>query len=158
MAAVSTFINPPDPLPDTTTDIEAEVFNEENYDPAKPWTKYPIGYPRFSAFISADPDKSTTIFRRFERLSARNLLYLESELADLEAEQDRLDLESRRNENLELSMQSWSLLCLQATPPTGDKENEDDVRMRAAAQQRLQLAWRIREVLKEYRKCTSLET
>jgi hypothetical protein len=108
--------------------------------------------------MSNDEDKSTTIFRRFERLSARNLLYLESELAELEAKQDRLDVESRRNENLEFSMQSWDLLCLQATPRSkaskDSEESAEDEKLRFAAQERLQLAWRMREVLKKYRKLT----
>jgi len=145
-----------------TDDTGAQTFDEQNYDPAKPWTRYPIGYPRFAAFMSNDEDKSTTIFRRFERLSARNLLYLESELTELEAKQDQLDAESRRNEDLELSMQSWDLLCLQATPYSKEgkeriEESAEEERLRLAAQERLQLAWRIREVLKEYRKFISTE-
>jgi len=127
------------------------------YDRRKPWTRYPMGYPRFAAFIANDEDRSTTIFRRFQRLSSRNLLYLESELAYLEAEQDRLDQESRKSHELTLSMKSWNLLCLQATPPREQPkgESEQDARRRlqleGAAQERLQLAWRIREVLATYR-------
>ena len=61
------------------------------------WRELERGYPQLSALIAADEDKSTTIYRRFERLAARNLLYLESELTKLEAEQDRLDEESRED-------------------------------------------------------------
>ena len=46
---------------------------------------YLKGYPSLAAFIASDKDKSTVIYRRFDRLSARNLLYLQSELAELEA-------------------------------------------------------------------------
>src|SRR5437762_10304769 len=60
-------------------------------DISEAWEQYPEGYPRFAAFIAHDADKSTTIFRRFERLAARNLLYLEGELFELEAKQDKLD-------------------------------------------------------------------
>jgi hypothetical protein len=129
-----------------------------DFDHRKPWTKYPIGYPRLAAFIANDEDKSTTIFRRFQRLSARNLLYLESELADLEEEQSRLDEESRYDDALKASMRSWNLLCLQATPPPNDskmesaEEEKKRLQVQEAAQQRLHLAWRIREVLKTYRK------
>jgi hypothetical protein len=54
-------------------------------------------------------------------------------------------------------MKSWNLLCLQATPPgevpKGEKEEDKQRRLQleAAAQERLQLAWRIREVLTTYR-------
>jgi hypothetical protein len=136
-----------------------------NFSQKRPWTKHLMGYPRYSAFIASDEDKSTTIFRRFERLSARNLLYLESELAELEAEQDRLDEESSKFLDLQMSAQSWDLLYLQATSETSelgegdvrqnDQENnleEKRANIQAAAQERLHLALRIREVLRTYRK------
>lgn len=53
---------------------------------------YLKGYPSLAAFIASDKNKSTVIFRRFDRLGARNLLYLQSELAELEARQDALDV------------------------------------------------------------------
>ncbi len=156
--------------PSRPLDVEASPKTKTSfkYEPSfsqkRPWTKFTMGYPRYSAFISSDEDKSTTIFRRFQRLSARNLLYLESELAELEAEQDRLDEESSKDQYLQMSAQSWELLCLQGTARNStmeDKvENDDDesnldehrARIEAAAQQRLHLALRIREVLKTYRK------
>lgn len=124
----------------------------------------------YAAFIASDEDRSTTIFRRFQRLSPRNLLYLESELAELEAEQDRLDEESIQDPLLWASAQSWDLLCLQGTSRAStlvegkvestlndeeDDENGDDehqARIEAMAQQRLHLALRIREVLRTYRR------
>jgi hypothetical protein len=130
---------------------------DHEYDHRKPWTRYPVGYPRFAAFIAHDEDRSTTIFRRFQRLSTRNILYLESELAYLEAEQDRMDQESKKDHDLTLSMKSWNLLCLQATPPREEPKGEMEatrqrrLQLEAAAQERLQLAWRIREVLRVYR-------
>tara|TARA_R110002060_G_scaffold59247_6_gene69119 strand:- start:660 stop:971 length:312 start_codon:yes stop_codon:yes gene_type:complete len=47
-------------------------------------------YPSLAAFIASDKDKSTAIYRRLDRLSARNLLYLHSELPELQARQDDL--------------------------------------------------------------------
>jgi hypothetical protein len=132
------------------------------YNRTRPWTRYTAGYPRFSAFVASDEDRSTTIFRRFQPLSARNLLYLESELSELEAEQDRLDEESKHDFDLGLSAQSWELLCQQAQglPPSrfveAQKEGLDLEerlgQLQAAAQERLHLALRIREVLTAYRK------
>jgi len=132
------------------------------YNRTRPWTRYTAGYPRFSAFAASDEDRSTTIFRRFQRLSARNLLYLESELSELEAEQDRLDEESKHDFDLGLSAQSWELLCQQAQglPPSkfveAQKEGLDleerRGQLQTAAKERLDLALRIREVLTAYRK------
>lgn len=51
------------------------------------------GFPQVADKIASDPDKTTMIYRRFDRLSARNLLLLQSELAQLEALQNRYDTE-----------------------------------------------------------------
>lgn len=49
------------------------------------------GYPTFAEFIAKDRDAA--IYRKFERLSARNLLYQQSELHDLERQLKQLDHE-----------------------------------------------------------------
>ncbi|KAF1949990.1 hypothetical protein CC80DRAFT_497020 [Byssothecium circinans] len=54
------------------------------------------GYPSLAEFIASDYDHSTFVFKRFGRLSARNLLYLQSELAELEALQDEYDREDSK--------------------------------------------------------------
>ncbi|PVH75814.1 hypothetical protein DL98DRAFT_592820 [Cadophora sp. DSE1049] len=133
----------------------------------RPWNKYVPGYPRYSAFIASDEDKSTTIFRRFQRLSTRNLLYLESELSELEAIQDRLDAEAKRDDDLELSAQSWELLRLQADggcdvpcnedTKEGVEQSERNARLQQAARERLEVALRIRHVLTEYQTALKLE-
>lgn len=95
----------------------------------RPWDQYQMGYPRFAAFISEDKDKSSTIYRRFERLAARNLLYLESELAELEAKQDELD-ESYQKESSEIKMtaRSWKELRRQASHTFAQLDGEDGLR------------------------------
>ena len=109
--------------------------------------------PPLSRVMRTDQRQSSADFN----VSARNILYLESELAYLEAEQDRLDQESKKDHDLTLSMKSWNLLCLQATPPREEPKGEMEatrqrrLQLEAAAQERLQLAWRIREVLRVYR-------
>src|SRR5277367_11613 len=47
------------------------------------------GYPSLAEFITKDQDAA--IYRKFERLSARSLLYLQSELHDLEGQLQQLD-------------------------------------------------------------------
>jgi len=49
------------------------------------------GFPLVADKITSDVDKTTTIYRRFDRLSARNLLLLQAELAELETLQNRYD-------------------------------------------------------------------
>lgn len=66
------------------------------------------GYPTVAQFISQDSDAS--IFRSFQKLSARRLLYLQSQLADLEAQLerlDRLDAETQYNTAARKAAGSW---------------------------------------------------
>ena len=53
------------------------------------------GYPSFAEFIAKDND--ATIYRKFENLSARNLLYKQSELHELERKLEELDWEDARD-------------------------------------------------------------
>lgn len=53
------------------------------------------GYPSFSKFIAKDKDAA--IYRKFENLSSRNLLYLQSELHDLERQLEIIDREDAKN-------------------------------------------------------------
>jgi hypothetical protein len=79
------------------------------------------GFPRTAAFIASDRDKTSAIFKRFEALSARNLLHLQGRLAALEAEQTRLDdedkkLTDRATVRATSSWEDFAVLCSQTTP------------------------------------------
>jgi hypothetical protein len=51
---------------------------------------HPRGYPSLANFISSDRD--FFVFRRFNNLAARNLLYLQDELIELEEKLNAIDL------------------------------------------------------------------
>lgn len=66
------------------------------------------GYPSFSKFIARDKDAA--IYRRFENLSSRNLLYLQSELHDLERQLEEIDHEDAKdidNERAQAVARHW---------------------------------------------------
>jgi hypothetical protein len=89
----------------------------------------PSGYPTVAALISKDNDFA--IFRKFRYLNARNLLYLQAELIDLENELETVDRSLEiKNETEELK--SWKNFA------------KDEVRR--------DLALRIRKTLDEYSK------
>ena len=90
----------------------------------------------------SDPDKSATIYRRFDKLSARNLLYLEPKLGILESEQERLDEEDGTTFDLKSAAISWEEFEEQAKQP-----DKPEVR------KRMKLATEITEALRTYRKC-----
>ena len=45
--------------------------------------------------LNSDADKTTTVYRRFDELSAHNLLFYQAGLAELEERQKRQDTEDR---------------------------------------------------------------
>lgn len=104
------------------------------------WRKFADGYPRFSAFLADDPDKTGTIFRRFDRTSARNLLYLENELSSLEARLDGLEDECYRNHSTAVYVRDWTALNNAA-----DRGDTKAIEIRS-------LVIVLREKVREYRK------
>jgi len=54
------------------------------------------GYATVARSIAQDPDKETYVFRRFDILTARNLLNLQGELLVLQDELDALDARQHR--------------------------------------------------------------
>lgn len=102
---------------------------------------YVPGYPSLAAFIAKDPDHSTAIYRRFDRLSARNLLYLQAELSTLEKRQDELDRQDMISDDLDAKdkARNWDTLLARA------ESGSDD-----AAEERVKVAKAIREKIKEY--------
>jgi len=55
------------------------------------------GFGSLADFVSSDADRSAAIYRRFDKLAARDLHYYQSELARLEALQDEYDIEDARD-------------------------------------------------------------
>jgi hypothetical protein len=108
---------------------------------------YVKGYPSLAAFIASDKDKSTAIYRRFDRLSARNLLHLQSEVAELEARQDAFDdKDFRANPDEKGVSSNWAAFSAKATEKDNVREKE-----------RMDLVHEIREKIKEYRKQIAFE-
>ena len=112
-------------------------------------TKPINGFPRVADKIASDADKTTTIYRRFDRLSARNLLFLEAELAELEAEQnkyDAFDLIAADQVVIE-SHCDWRKFERHANETDGNGQ-----RTQPGQAVRMELALKIKEKLKEYRR------
>ena len=106
--------------------------------------RYIKGYPSLAAFIASDSDRSTSIYRRFDRLSARNLLYLQSELVELESRQDRLDAaDLKRTTDEKMSASNWEIFKERAERTAQEKE-------------RMEVVKEIREKLKEYSLCSGV--
>ena len=89
----------------------------------------PSGFPRIASFIASDPDHLATVFRRFDSLAVRNLLFLEARIAALEAIQVQLDKEDLKigSDNFAVSYSTMSfeyMACL-AYPEDGSQSSVD---------------------------------
>jgi hypothetical protein len=96
------------------------------------------GYPSFAEFIAQDGDAA--IYRKFSHLSARNLLYLQSELHNLEGRLQQLDEEDANgldNEDAQKAVRDWRHFS--------DPGN-------ARAQEHRELQKQVRGKIKEYRR------
>ncbi|KAK9790475.1 putative DUF6594 domain-containing protein [Seiridium cardinale] len=105
------------------------------------------GFPRVANKIASDPDRTGTIYRRFDRLASRALLLMEAEIAELEALQDKYDEEDRlRGDRLSGESRSkWSTFEKQAS----EKDN-NGIMVNPAEAKRMELAMVIRDKLEKY--------
>jgi hypothetical protein len=110
--------------------------------------QYPNGYSRYADIISRDPELS--VYRRFRRLSARNLLYLQSELRLLEEDLDRFDKEDQPAEAAARSQQQPYLLARSYDKLMADSQDASSP-TKQASQDRINAITRLRAVMKEYR-------
>ncbi len=113
-------------------DVELATSNQE----------YPNGFASVAAFIAEDADNTSTIYRRFDRLTARNLLYLQSKLQCLEATQDQLDDEVLRTDDVESKRAATSWEDFERLAKTQGRERE---------KKRMEVAEQIEIALKKYR-------
>ncbi|KAH6851651.1 hypothetical protein B0T12DRAFT_484158 [Alternaria alternata] len=108
------------------------------------------GFPSLAAFIASDPDHTSLVFRRFDRLAARNLLYLQSELAELQAKQDEYDAQDQGlgmgNFHAKECAMNWESFR-DASEANNDQQKE-----------RMKLVVDIRGKLKEYREALMFES
>lgn len=104
-------------------------------------TKHIGNFASLAAFIKSDKDYSSSIYRRFDRLTARDLLYRQSELVELEARQHAFDKEDLYVDmTKKASSRNWTVFADRAKDPSNDYERT-----------RMELAMEIRDKLKEYR-------
>ncbi|GME61005.1 hypothetical protein GTA08_BOTSDO00801 [Neofusicoccum parvum] len=90
------------------------------------------GYPKLATIMG--PYRGMALFKRFASLNARNLLYMQAELLQLELELDEL-ASGDREEGLSYDVDAWSLM------KPGEQEDGN---------RQWRLILRIREKLKEY--------
>ncbi|KAM0696050.1 hypothetical protein Q7P36_004533 [Cladosporium allicinum] len=108
------------------------------------------GYATVARSIAQDPDKETYVFRRFDRLTARNLLNLQGDLLVLQDELDALDAKaaSSPDPDLHSSMRSWEVLVRNAKG-SQDRTGEEE-------RKRIEIAGDLEVKLRKYHKSLML--
>lgn len=102
------------------------------------------GFARVASKIAFDPDKTTTLYRRFDEFSARNLLWYQAKLSELEEQQKEYDNEdSNSNDEVSIECQrDWSEWVKHADGGSADRTRERN---------KMELAMEIRNTIEKYR-------
>lgn len=58
------------------------------------------GYAQWASLLASDPDSETFVFRKFNELSALNLLSLQSEMLEIESQLKQMDQEAIRSHDM----------------------------------------------------------
>ena len=100
-----------------------------------------VGFAGVADFIASDKEHSTSIYRQFQKIAARNILYLQSELRELELRQEEFDRDDAAGDlDAIQAAVDWQEFCDRARDPNDER-----------AKERMQLVKEIREKVKEYR-------
>jgi len=97
----------------------------------------------------SDIDKRTTIYRRFDELSGRNLLFYQAELAEPEDAQREYDEVDRNAKDLA------SIECQRDWSEFGKHAGEEDGMVQKRDKEKMEVAMKIREKLEKYHRWTT---
>jgi hypothetical protein len=128
----------------TLTSKSSQPADVEITPPPKP-QQYLQGFPSLSALLASDSDLQ--VYRRFDRLASRNLLYLQSEILDIEKELDELDaadLEAAEGKEDGWMEVKLSARCWEAFREKSENGEKKEVK-------RMELIKLLRERMAEYR-------
>ncbi|KAK5654077.1 hypothetical protein OQA88_7757 [Cercophora sp. LCS_1] len=127
---------------------QAEQPRTLKSDATRPWLGHVDGFARYAAFIAGDHDKSLAVYKRFDRLAHRVLIYYVARLSELEAELARLDQEDLVD--ADLSSCAKSLAELEATAEFFHVTTSEELSAMSKEQQerRVELAQKAEERLR----------
>ncbi|KAJ4017492.1 hypothetical protein NW766_003552 [Fusarium irregulare] len=108
----------------------------------------PLGFAALSSLMASDGDQELLIFRKFDEISARNLLYMQCEILSIEERLKKCDrkLASSGEMDLEEAAETWEVMVEQAKD--GRKE----------AKEMIDLIKELRVNMKEYHEALDLQS
>ena len=104
------------------------------------------GYFGAGSWLAEDADNETFIFRKFDKLTAINLLYMQSEILELERRIDEMHEQTLGSDDPDLKdvAATWEVLIDQDELITGNEHRKE-------AEERLKLIMELRKNIKIYR-------
>ncbi|KAI1071462.1 hypothetical protein LB507_005295 [Fusarium sp. FIESC RH6] len=108
----------------------------------------PLGFAAWSSLMASDDEQELLIFRKFNEISTRNLLYLQCELLSLEERMKRCDrkLSTAGDMDLEEAAETWEVMVERA------KDGRQE------AQEMMELVKELRVKMKEYHEALDLQS
>ena len=100
------------------------------------------GFSSIAHSFASDPDNETFVFKKFDELGALNLLYLQCEMMDIQAQLSVLD-DRAQDTSLRGVMRWWEAMRREADNPES---------CRREVKQKLELIHGLRRATQEYRK------
>ncbi|KAI0152714.1 hypothetical protein GGR57DRAFT_470082 [Xylariaceae sp. FL1272] len=118
------------------------------------------GYSRWASWIASDLDSEPLVFRKFDELASLNILYLQSEMLDIERQLRDLDQEDIRCPDIDSvnAARQWEVLIAQSTlsMPSDSESIDTETKASMRARRRMKLILRLRTTIKEYHEALTL--
>lgn len=106
-----------------------------------------FGFPAVSRWIAADDDGEALVFRKFDRLAARNLLYLQARMLELEERINNMDSAVMgRDAAVEQALRNWEMLVAKS------EDSKVHIEAREKMKKQIDLHEELQKTIKEYRK------
>ncbi|KAI8627956.1 hypothetical protein F5Y19DRAFT_440527 [Xylariaceae sp. FL1651] len=122
----------------------------------------PAGYAQWASWIASDTDNEPFVFRKFDDLAALNLLYLQSEMLEIETQLKKLDQEEVRQPDIESinATRQWEVLSAQCALSELTDSESTNLGSKAfiRAKKRMGLILRLRARIKEYHEALLLQS
>lgn len=104
-----------------------------------------VGFQAVSRWIAADDDGEAFVFRKFDRLAARNLLYLQARMLALEERINKIDGAAGSMDMLQV-LRNWEMLVAKS------EDSKVHIEAREKMKKQIDLHEELQKTIKEYRK------
>ncbi|KAI6584227.1 hypothetical protein MCOR12_010623 [Pyricularia oryzae] len=110
-----------------------------------------VGFQAVSRWIAADDDGEAFVFRKFDRLAARNLLYLQARMLALEERINKIDGAAGSMDMLQV-LRNWEMLVAKS------EDSKVHIEAREKMKKQIDLHEELQKTIKEYHEALDLQS